>query len=1031
MTLRTKVLLTLVVTILVFSVLGIGIVDKLVYSSFAELEHEQAHRELLQCRQAIDADLALLDGTCSGWSSWDDSYEFVKNPDRAYIDINLVPETFTKNNLNLIAIYDSEGRSIWCKMTDPETDSTINVVGLSPEAIASRCRFGTRDSMDSTKWDIGISGLLQSSHGALLVAARPILTSSFTGPSRGYFVMGRFVSKEAIHKRSTHDDATLAIYPLAESPLPAEEEEALTRLTSVTKKCTLRQTDEITTCYAVYPDIDGNPGLLIRADLPRTTTMKGTVLTKLAWGAIVLVGLVCLTVLSIMLRHLVLKPIASLTEHVITLGKPDALPMEYEPSSNDEIGCLGLEFNQMASRLSETLSELTHRTEELKLANSQLGDDILAKHKREQELKISKTKLERAMEVARLGTWEMDISTRMLHGSAELFRIFGLPEDSPSLPAEDALSMVLKDDAPAMLAGLERLIVEGVALNDEFLFEKPDGEVGLFHTTANLITDDNGIPVRVAGVIQDVTARSLAQQELKDSEERLKTVLDSLNAGVVIIDAKTHQVFDLNEAATRMLGLSREQITGKLCHKFICPAEAGRCPITDLGKRVDSAEREMVSADGTHIPILKTVTPITFSGRDYLLETFVDITERKRDQELREQLQEKLERAQRMESLGILAGGVAHDLNNMLGPLVGYPELMLMKLPEDSPMRKQVERMERSAKDAAEVIQDLLTLARRGRYNMAPTDINDIVRNYIDSPGYERLVKSREDVRVELSLDDHLSGISGSAPHLSKVVMNLIVNAADAMPDGGTITVKTDQLVLNRLLSGYDKIEAGKYVILRVKDTGTGIAAEDIEKIFEPYFSKKVMGTSGSGLGLSVVYGIVKDHKGYYDIFSELGEGTEFVLYFPMSEEEAEKHDPSRNQLWGTERILVVDDVKEQREVARALLSSLGYRVATVGTGAKAVSHITDNEVDLVLLDMILDDECDGLDTFREIHSIRPETRVIVASGYSATARVDEMQQLGAGQFIRKPYTRGVLAKAVREALSGSDVSEPASSPIA
>ncbi len=1025
MTLRTKVLLTLVVTILVFSALGVGIVDKLVYSAFADLEHEQAHRELLQCKQAIDSDLALLDGACLGWSSWDDTYEFVENPNQTYIDINLVPESFSQNNLNLIAIYDSEGRSVWSKLIGPETDSVINIPGLSPEVIASRCQFGTGDPIDSAEWDVGTAGLLQSNHGALLVAARPILTSSFTGPSRGHFVMGRFVSKEAIHKWSTHDNAILGVFPLTGSPLPSKEEEAVARLTSGTKECSLAQTDEVTRCYAIYPDIDGNPGLLIRADLPRTVTMKGLMLTKVGWIAIAFVGLVCLAVLSAMLRHLVLKPIARLTEHVAKLGTSDKIHSDFESTSNDEIGVLGMEFNRMATRLADALDKLTHRTGELKLANLQLGDDILTKHLREQELKVSKTKLERAMEVARLGTWEMDLSTRMLHGSAELFRIFGLPEDSPSLPTTDALTMILKDDAPVMLAGLKRLVDDGITLNDEFHFEKPNGELGLFHTIAKLITNDNGVPVKVAGVIQDVTARSLVQQELKESEERLKTVLDSLNAGVVMIDAETHRVVDVNDAATRMLGLSREQITGQLCHKFICPAERGKCPITDLGKRVDSAEREMVSADGTHIPILKTVTPMTFSGKNYLLETFMDITERKRDQELREQLQDKLERAERMESLGILAGGVAHDLNNMLGPLVGYPELMLLKLPQNSPMRKQVERMERSAKDAAEVIQDLLTLARRGRYNMAPTDINQIVRDYLDSPGYEKLVKSRKDVQIELSLDGHLAGITGSAPHLSKVVMNLIVNAADAMPEGGTISVKTDQLVLDRLLSGYDKIESGKYVVLRVKDTGTGIAEEDIEKIFEPYFSKKVMGTSGSGLGLSVVYGIVKDHKGYYDIFSELGEGTEFVLYFPVSEEEAEKRGQSREQERGTERILVVDDVPEQCDVARALLGSLGYETATVKSGEEAINYVADHEVDLVLLDMILTDQCDGLDTFRQIQAIRPEAKVIIASGYSATERVAKMQQLGAGQFIRKPYTRGILAKAIREELSGTPAAQP------
>lgn len=392
--------------------------------------------------------------------------------------------------------------------------------------------------------------------------------------------------------------------------------------------------------------------------------------------------------------------------------------------------------------------------------------------------------------------------------------------------------------------------------------------------------------------------------------------------------------------------------------------------------------------------------------------------ERMRAEDQKDHLKEELERAQRMESLGILAGGVAHDLNNMLGPLVGYPELILMKLPEDSPMRKQVERIGRSAKDAADVIQDLLTLARRGRYEMEPTNLVEVVESYLDSPSYHKLTEERAEIIVNYDFKDKFLFINGSPPHLSKVVMNLIFNAMDAMPNAGSLNISVSQESIDKLYGGFGKIDRGDYVILRVRDTGTGIDAEDLDKIFEPYYSKKKMGSSsGSGLGLSVVYGIIKDHHGYYDIFSTKGKGTEFVLYFQAIDKPIENASKTEDEIGGQETILVVDDAPEQREIAFEFLTNLGYKVEMVENGHKAIDYLSKNKVDLVLMDMIMEKDFDGLDAYREILKIHPGQKAVIISGFSATERVDEMLSLGAGSYVKKPFTFGVLSKAIREEL--------------
>ena len=258
--------------------------------------------------------------------------------------------------------------------------------------------------------------------------------------------------------------------------------------------------------------------------------------------------------------------------------------------------------------------------------------------------------------------------------------------------------------------------------------------------------------------------------------------------------------------------------------------------------------------------------------------------------------------------------------------------------------------------------------------------------------------------------------------------MNLIVNAFDAMPDGGELTISTSRGHFESLLGGYDEIIPGEYILLRVRDTGMGIEAGDIEKIFEPYYSKKKMGTSsGSGLGLSVVYGVVKDHKGYYDILSEPGSGTEFVLYFPVTRVAEKTGTETTANLEGTGSILIIDDDDTQREMAADLVGSLGYRVVTVAGGREAVAYLQDYSVDLIMLDMIMEPDFDGLDAYREILKLHPDQKAIIVSGYSSTDRMIETQKLGAGALVKKPYSRKTIGLAIRNELARTP--DPTSKP--
>lgn len=525
------------------------------------------------------------------------------------------------------------------------------------------------------------------------------------------------------------------------------------------------------------------------------------------------------------------------------------------------------------------------------------------------------------------------------------------------------------------------------------------------------------------GIIRDVSKLKRAESQLR----LLGMVINQASEVVITTDTKGYITY-VNPAFENISGYSREEVLGKSPEMFTSD-QRGKEFYRELWKDVSNGNiwkgtLESKKKDGTPYTEEATISPV-YSDEGKLVSYVAvkrDVTLERQLEIRREELQEKLERAKRMESLGILAGGVAHDLNNILSPIVGYSELILMDTDEDDLVHKQVGIINKSAQDAADVIQDLLTLARRGRYQMKPININDVVKSYLESPGYQKCVKTHSETRVSVNLDDSLPHITGSAPHLLKVIMNLIVNAFDAMEIGGELTIKTLQHEILVPRPGLTRIEPGKYVVLSVRDTGTGIAPEDIKKIFEPYFSKKKMDASGTGLGLSVVYGVVKDHKAFHDVVSKLGEGTEFLLYFPVAESGIEiKAEPKIN-IRGSETILIVDDDAKQRDMAALLLGRLGYHTATAEDGHDAMHYLDEHTVDLVLLDMIIDNDFDGLAIYKEMVKKHPGQRALIVSGFAATEGVIKMQQLGAGEYIRKPYTLDALGKAIRKELDQTPV---------
>jgi len=397
-----------------------------------------------------------------------------------------------------------------------------------------------------------------------------------------------------------------------------------------------------------------------------------------------------------------------------------------------------------------------------------------------------------------------------------------------------------------------------------------------------------------------------------------------------------------------------------------------------------------------------------------------EIAERARTETEKQELSNSLKRAEKMEAIGLLAGSVAHDLNNMLGSIVLYPELLLLDLPEDSPLREGLTAIHKSGQRAAAVVADLLTMARRSITSRQVLNMNEVLSTLLTSVDFLNLKARHREVRVETTLAPDLRNIQGSTTHLSRAILNLTLNSMEAIHHGGRIILSTANVYIDRPSSKYEQVPEGDYATFTVKDTGAGIAPGDLDRIFEPFFTKKVMGRSGTGLGMAIVWGIVKDHDGFIDVRSEQGRGTTVTLFLPATHEQLQVNAASAKiaDFHGHgESILIVDDIQTQRALCSSILNKLGYKVTTVGSGEEAVDYVKRNSVDLLVLDMIMDPGIDGLETYERIVKIKPGQKAIITSGFAETERVQRAVALGAGAYLRKPFTIDSIAVAVRDEL--------------
>jgi PAS domain S-box-containing protein len=662
---------------------------------------------------------------------------------------------------------------------------------------------------------------------------------------------------------------------------------------------------------------------------------------------------------------------------------------------------------------------------------------------------------------------------KMIYVSPAYERIWGCTVKSLYENPKAWMEAIHPADRQRVMAALPERIRNGLAV--EYRIVQTDGSIRWIWDQAFPMRDASGKVWRVAGIAEDITQRKQIEEALHTSEEEAKRlahengviaeigriISSSLNINEVYkpFSEKVKELIPFDRIAIGLNDLEGNTHTVPYVEGIVV---AGRQPGdivphagTTVGRvlkprkgiliRMDD-EKEVTAKfpgllpdfrsglrSGLTVPLisrdqaigalsLRSMDSGAYTDRDLKLAESIahQIAGAIANSQLfaqRQRLEERLRRVEKMEALGTLAGRVAHDLNNILSGIVGYPGLILMQLPDDSPLRESILAIKQSGEKAAAVVQDLLTLARRDVLSMEVVNWNSVISDYMKSPEQEKIRSLHPRVRFEVLLESDLLPIKGSRVHLSTTLMNLLSNAAEAIPESGVVTIATRNQYLDRPVTGYDNVKEGDYVVLEVSDTGRGISTEDMSRIFEPFFTKKVAGRSGTGLGLAVVWGAVMDHNGYIDVQSEEGRRTTFALYFPVTREALalDQSQISLSDYMGKgESILVVDDVREQRELVVAMLNKLNYRVTSVSSGEEAIETVKVWQRDLVILDMIMDPGIDGLETYRRILELHPGQKAIIVSGFSETERVRQALDLGAGAFVKKPYGLEKIGQVVR-----------------
>ncbi|HEX2094484.1 MAG TPA: PAS domain S-box protein [Longimicrobiaceae bacterium] len=648
-----------------------------------------------------------------------------------------------------------------------------------------------------------------------------------------------------------------------------------------------------------------------------------------------------------------------------------------------------------------------------------LAEDITERRQVEEALRVSEERFELLSLATNDAVWDWDIGTGRLWWNEVFPRLFG--GSVPHIGAwEDRIH---PDDRARMGAGLEVALHGSRQLwMDEYRFRRADGTYAFVLDRGYVIRDENGSPVRMIGAVMDLTGRREAEEALRASEERYRFLFEGGNDAVFVYALEEGggptPFREVNGVACQWLGYSREELLRLSPLDFSDPEDPEGCR-SFLAKLLRDGhammEGGLVARDGTRIPVEASARVLDRGGERVVISVFRDITERKQAEEALQESQKQLLQAQKMEAVGRLAGGVAHDFNNMLTAISGFTHLLHLEMGGEEPAREYLEEIIRATDRSTDLTRQLLAFSRQQVLQPKRLDLNVVVGDM------DRMLRRliREDIDLVTVLEPSLGCVLADPGQMQQVVLNLAVNARDAMPSGGRLVIETRNVEVGpEEVRRRSYLRPGSYVSLVVHDTGAGMSPEFQERIWEPFFTTKEVG-KGTGLGLSTVYGIVKQSGGYIWVESTRGRGSCFRILLPRVAQEPDSGAEGRTSgkiTRGAGTVLLVEDEPSVRRLARKVLLRCGYQVVEAECGIEAIHIFEEHSFDLLLTDMVMP-RMSGMELGERLLARTPSLRVLYMSGYTDDAAVQHGTLPPGTNFIPKPFTPEELAQKVREVL--------------
>ncbi len=540
-----------------------------------------------------------------------------------------------------------------------------------------------------------------------------------------------------------------------------------------------------------------------------------------------------------------------------------------------------------------------------------------------------------------------------------------------------------------------------------------DGSTIWTEAKISFLRNPNGEPNGIIGITRDITQRKQMETALQQSEERYRSLVENTMYGYFIHDIPSGRFLFLNKRACELYGYTMEEglqlsVWDALSienYERIKQRIQARAAGDKLGP--DIQKYTAVRKDGSSFRLEVSSSLITYQGRPAVQGIVRDVTEQ-------EFLEQQLKQAQKMEAIGTLAGGVAHDFNNLLMGIQGRASLMLIATEPSNPYFEHLKGIEDYVKRAADLTQQLLGFARSGKYEVKTASLNNLIKNQNRMFG-----RTKKEINIQEKLQKNLWAVEIDQGQIEQVILNIYVNAWQAMPGGGNLYVQTENVVLDEDYIRPYQVKPGKYVKISITDTGVGMDEATRQRIFDPFFTTKEMGR-GTGLGLASAYGIIKSHLGFIDVYSEKGEGTTFKIYLPASEKTVVQRKAVNGKLIkGTGTVFLVDDEAMIVDVGQGMIENLGYQVLTAKSGSAAIDIYKQNrsKIDLVILDMIMPGMGGG-ETYDQLKKINPDIKVLLSSGYSINGQAHDILDRGCNGFIQKPFSVAELSNKIREVLA-------------